>query len=153
MDNQYGLQPHLIERIRANVPELRTVAGFSTLAAAPDPLALLDGCFVLPTGTDDDTESRDDDGLLVRLDSIQEWQVLLAVPNRVDPAAVTGPEEHAGRYLARIRAALLGWDVPPDLGGRLHPGGVAAPIYLRDFGQYPMIFQQYIATALEAEAA
>ncbi len=149
MDNQYGLQAELITVIRAAAPQLRTVAGFSLLASTPNPAALLDACFVLPTGTDDSGETRDDEGRLLSFGATQEWQVLVCVPNRPDPRTAPDAETLAGEYLARIRAALLSWDVPPELGGRLHPGGVSAPVHLRDFSQYPCFFRQYQTVSLE----
>jgi hypothetical protein len=149
MDNLYAMEPEIIARLRADLTELRTVASFSVLASSADPLRLLDGCFVLPTNTDDTHEERDDEARLVSLTSIQEWQVLIAVPNVTDPDDWETTAKRAGAYLAQVRASLLGWNVPAEFGGLLHPGGVSGPVHARDFTQFPLFFRQHLRTNLE----
>lgn len=148
MDNLYTLEPELIARLKLALPSLRTCASFSVLASTANPLSLLDGCFVLPAGTEDTQVERDDVGRVVGLVSVQEWQILIAVPNVTDPDDFATTGLIAGDYLSQVRASLLSWDVDPELGGRLHPGGVNAPVHGRDFTQFPLFFRQYLVTTM-----
>lgn len=150
MDNLYSLEPEMIKHIRQQVPDLKTVASFSVLAGASDPLEQFPACYVLPLTTEDFNEGRRDDQTLARLESYQHWQVLICVGNVIDPDDFDTTAKTAGARMAEVRAALLGWVVPTELGGMLHPQGISEPLHLRDFTQFPMFFRQHTNTTLEA---
>ena len=150
MNNLFALEPEMIQLIQQEVPDLNLVASFSVLAAATDPRQYNPACYVLPVITNDTNEARADDHSLVELISTQDWQVLITVNSVIDPEDYETTAKTAGEYIAQVRAALLAWDVPNDLGGMLHPQGILEPIHMRDFVQFPMFFRQYIKTRLVA---
>lgn len=136
----------IVQRLRAELPELRMVETMTQLAAdaieqrikAQDPACIV--CYMGDRISPDPRAPRVSVGA-------QRWCVVLAVRNARAAGNNAALAAEAGPLLPRIRNALSGW-VPLDDGRPLRPASSGMPPgFGVAFAYYPLMFELDFVTA------
>ncbi|MFH1493743.1 MAG: hypothetical protein ABIG70_02980 [Pseudomonadota bacterium] len=131
-NNLFDIEPLILARIKALVPDLRTVASVSLLAGAADIAPYLPAAFVQPM------EGELKSSAAQSISERQTWLVTVCVENFRDTETETTASK-AGNHAHNIIAALNGW-APHGVGKLMQYEGRSAPYYEPGYGEFPLQF-------------
>lgn len=133
MPNLFDIEPLIIARIKAAVPELRTVDSVSLLASAGDIAQLLPAAFVQPM------EGQATASIAANAMERQSWLITVCVSNFREAIGAATTASKAGEHVQKIIAALNGW-APHGVGKLMQYEGRSAPYYEPGYGEFPLQF-------------
>jgi hypothetical protein len=110
MPNILDAEPLIVARIQQQLPDLVTVAGFSTIAGAVQVGSLIPGAWIIAEGASVDGQSTRN-----RILERDQWSLLLMVPYQRDGQSIVTWESGAGSLIERLIQALHGWSVQQAL--------------------------------------
>jgi len=103
--NLLDAEPLIVARLKAQLPEVKTIASAATIAGVVDIANLLDGVFVQPGPAD--VVSSAGNGIAQAEEEI--WLVVAVTPLLPDTDTLAGDYQAMGALLGKIAEALAGW--------------------------------------------
>ena len=138
IDNLFVLGDLMIERLRATVPEFRTVASSSAIAGAGEITDLLPAVFVEPgPGTTPAASGDIYSGASVD----QRWEVLIVVQHWKSDVPDYSASQIAGPLAWAVLQQLANWSPNESVFGALQFMGHAAPAVYPGFVAFQLSFQ------------
>ncbi len=136
LDSLFALEPDLIDRIRAEIPGLKTVDSSSLIADSEDFTHLLPAAFIEPG-----SGARNIDGEGYDIGNIkQRWAVLIVVRHFATVPGEGSAAQTAGPFALQIIAALRGW-TPSDYIEPLIFTGHADPVSGAGWAAFELTFE------------
>ncbi|MEW8253770.1 MAG: hypothetical protein AB2747_05410 [Candidatus Thiodiazotropha taylori] len=132
LNNLFLIEQQLIERVRDNMPSLKTVASASVVSSKTDIKTLCDGVFLIPGAGDAQSQSGS-----VALD--QQWTVIVAVRSNFDPADIDTTAIQGGDLCAQVIQLLHDWS-PTGEYFNMQFAGHGNAYFGAGYGEFPLYF-------------
>ncbi|MCU7839779.1 MAG: hypothetical protein KZQ94_10435 [Candidatus Thiodiazotropha sp. (ex Troendleina suluensis)] len=130
--NLFAIEQLLIERISANIPELKTVASASVLSQQDDIIAQCDAVYTIP-GT------GDAEGTSHSVSVVQQWIILVTVRKVFDTADTDTTATKGGDLAGQIIKLLHNWEPSTDF-FKMHFAGHGSAYFGAGYGEFPLYF-------------
>lgn len=145
MENYLALEPLLIDRLKAEVPDFRAVLGMADLAAIMESSQPTPAAHVVYRGDSPVPGNNSAGHGAVQLVA-QNWWVVVAARNVRDTLGGADARADAGVLITKTLRALCGWQPSADFRPLIRRFNTTAPGFNAGFAYFPLAFEARLIT-------